>query len=313
MTEAAPFFHDIAQGPPSARAFWVRACDGVRLRLAIWPEGTRGTVLLFPGRTEYVEKYGRTAGDLATHGYATITLDWRGQGLADRVPEDRRVGYVGRFSDFQLDVAEMLALARAHGLPEPYYLLAHSMGGSIGLTALHEDLPVNAAVFSAPMWGISMAPHLRPAAWVLSWASRFVGQGERLAPGTKPKTYVCDVPFEGNMLTTDPDMFAYMRAQLSARPDLALGGPSLNWLYEALRETHRNARLDMPDIPALTLLGAQERIVDARPIHAMMARWPGSQFEVIEGAEHEVLMETPAVRARVIDASVALFGAHVSQ
>ncbi|WP_323032714.1 hypothetical protein [Paracoccus sp. (in: a-proteobacteria)] len=37
---------------PLARAFWLRAEDGVRLRAAHWAAGgASGTVLLFPGRT----------------------------------------------------------------------------------------------------------------------------------------------------------------------------------------------------------------------------------------------------------------------
>ena len=37
----------------------MQADDGVTLRLAHWPAASdsRGGVLLFPGRTEYIEKY----------------------------------------------------------------------------------------------------------------------------------------------------------------------------------------------------------------------------------------------------------------
>jgi len=44
----------------------------------------KGTVLLFPGRTEYIEKYGPAAADFLARGFATVVIDWRGQGLADR-------------------------------------------------------------------------------------------------------------------------------------------------------------------------------------------------------------------------------------
>ena len=92
----APFFRDIADGPGTGRAIWVHAEDGVRLRLGYWPlEGAKGTVLIMPGRTEYVEKYGRVARELAARGYAAVALDWRGQGLADRLGRVPSVGHVG--------------------------------------------------------------------------------------------------------------------------------------------------------------------------------------------------------------------------
>ena len=104
--EPAPFHADLAEGPAGARAHWVHTSDGLRIRLGHFPaEEPRGTVLLFPGRTEYIEKYGRTASDLAAGGYDTLCIDWRGQGLADRLLEDVRTGHVHVFEDYQRDVA----------------------------------------------------------------------------------------------------------------------------------------------------------------------------------------------------------------
>ncbi|MCG6903628.1 MAG: alpha/beta hydrolase [Rhodobacter sp.] len=310
MSEPAPFYHDIADGPAEADAIWVTASDGVRLRLAIWPGGAKGTVLLFPGRTEYLEKYGRAAGALADLGFATIAIDWRGQGLADRLTDNPMLGFVDRFDDYQLDVAELLATAQERGLPQPYYLVAHSMGGAIGLRALIRGLPVKAVVFSAPMWGISISPAMRPLAWVLSSVGRWVWGGHQLTPGTSAQTYVMEAPFEDNMLTRDPDMYAYMQSQLAAHPELALGGPSLHWLYEALTESWRTEREPAPALPCLTFLGSNERVVDVPPIHARMRDWPGGRLELIENAEHEVMMETPAVRDRVFAEMAAHFSAH---
>jgi lysophospholipase len=73
----APLYSDVAEGPEGGKAYWVTARDGVRLRVAAWAKGTKGTVLLMPGRTEYVEKYGRIAGDLAAEGFAMMAIDWR--------------------------------------------------------------------------------------------------------------------------------------------------------------------------------------------------------------------------------------------
>ncbi len=310
MSEDAPFHHDVALGPASARAVWVHTPDGSRLRVGLWPEGDKGTVLLFPGRTEYIEKYGLLAGDLNAMGYAVAAIDWRGQGLADRDLPDPNTGHIGEFTDYQQDVAALLACADGQGLPRPRYLLAHSMGGCIGLRALIEGLDVQAAVFSAPMWGIAISGLMRPVAWSMSWAARSVGLGHHYVPGTKPETYVHQFPFQDNVLTTDPDQFAYMQNQLSVHPDLALGGPSLTWLYKALHECRILAALPAPDAPALTFLGSNERVVDAAPVHARMADWPKGELALIDGAEHEVLMEAPAMRDAVLARIKAHFAAH---
>ena len=297
----APFLADLAEGPRDGRAVWIRADDGVRLRVGAWrPAGAaEGTVLMFPGRTEYIEKYGRVASDFAAAGLATIAIDWRGQGLSDRLTDDEMSGHVHLFADYQKDVAALCDAARALDLPEPWFLLAHSMGGCLGLRAVLDGLPVAAAAFSAPMWGIRIAWHLRPLAWSLSWGSRGLGFDGAYAPGTDAASYVVTEPFATNKLTTDAESYGYMLRQIEAEPRLGLGGPSLRWLYEALRETRRLSRAPAPDLPGLCLLGTREEIVDTGRIHRRMAGWPGARLELLDGGRHEVLMEGPDTRRRL--------------
>lgn len=295
--ERAPFFDDIAEGPDDGNAWWLTARDGMRVRIAAWArQAEKGTILLFPGRSEYAEKYGRTAADLAACGFATIAIDWRGQGLADRMLDDPMVGHVHAFQDYQSDVAALLDAAEVLDLPRPFYLLAHSMGGCIGLRAVMEGLPVAACVFSGPMWGIQMADALRPVAWSLSWSSRKIGMGHAYAPGTEPESYVLSEPFETNKLTRDRDMYDHMIRHLEAHPELGLGGPSLRWLHEALSECRALRREPSPPLPCLTLVGDAEEIVDVGRIHERMARWPGGKLETINAGRHEVLMEDAATR-----------------
>ncbi|MCR9147507.1 MAG: alpha/beta hydrolase [Rhodobacteraceae bacterium] len=304
-----PFYADLAEGPRNGRAIWVRAKDGVRLRVAAWcpPDTPGGTVILFPGRTEYVEKYGRVAADFAAVGLATVTIDWRGQGLSDRLTPDEMSGHVHLFADYQMDVAAMCEAAKALDLPRPWYLLAHSMGGCIGLRSLLNGLPVAAAAFSAPMWGIRISRLLRPVAWSLSWGSRGIGLDHIYAPGTASTSYVLTEPFEANKLTTDADSYAYMIRQVQADPRLGLGGPSLRWLYEALRETRTLSRLPGPNLPCLTLLGTEEDIVDTDRIHDRVAQWPGARLNIVESARHEVLMEDAPTRRRLTGEIAAFF------
>lgn len=308
MTDA-PFHAALADGPAGAVCRWLKP-GAMRIRVAYWHTGQKGTVLMLPGRTECIEKYGRMAGDMAARGYSVITIDWRGQGLADRALPDRNSGHVDDFAEYQEDLDAMLAEAERAGLPKPWFLMAHSMGGCIGLRALMRKVPVRAAVFSAPMWGISMAAWLRPVATVVTTLAGSLGQAHRYAPTTGPETYLLQVPFEGNVLTTDREMWAYMKAQVEAVPDLALGGPSLAWLRAALRECGALSAMPAPAIPTICALGTAEKVVDVPPIHLRMAAWANGQLDLYPGAEHEIMMEGPAVRQRFYDRAAVLFDAN---
>lgn len=307
---SAPLYADLALGPEGGEAFWVTAEDGIRLRVALWPVGPKGTVLLFPGRTEYVEKYGMTAGELQARGFATLVIDWRGQGLADRLLPDRMMGHVDDFLAYQHDVRAALGLARAMGLPEPYFLMSHSMGGCIALRSLMEGLPVRAASFSAPMWGIAMAAWMRPFAQTLAQISGWFGQAHRLAPSTSENCYVAEAEFGGNVLTTDPEMWRLMKRQVTARPELALGGPSLGWVNAALAECHALSMMAAPPYPALTAMGTAEKVVDTGPVHLRMSGWRNGRLELFHGAEHELPMEVAVFRDRYFDMTAALFTQH---
>lgn len=308
--EAAPFFTDVHPARVSGAAHWIKTDDGLRLRVGRWsPDAPRGTILMFPGRTEYVEKYAIVADEMAQRGFATLAIDWRGQGLADRMLDDPRTGHVNAFDDYQTDVQAMVAAARALALPEPWFLIGHSMGGCIGLRALYNDLPVAAAAFTGPMWGIRISPYLRPVAWALGRVMPVIGQGHRLPPTTDITPYVLAAPFEDNVLTTDREMFDMMRDQLRGHPELALGGPSFVWLRKALDETLELAQLPAPQVPCVTYLGDNERIVHVGRIEARMQSWPNGTLHVIPGGEHEVLMETPQIRTEIFDGLAAHFAA----
>ena len=309
--ENAPFLADVAAAPEGAETHWMTTADGVRIRAASWPVPTaaKGTVLLFPGRTEYVEKYGPSAGEYLARGFAFATVDWRGQGLADRACPDPRLGHVDDYDEYQRDVDAFLAFAEAKALPKPWFLVGHSMGGCIGLRTLHRGLGFSGAAFSAPMWGLEIAPHLWPVAWATASIGPLVGLGKAKTPGTDIETYVIAEPFADNQLTTDPDRYAWLKAHLVAHPDLALGGPTLAWLRASLTETRALAGLPAPSQPALTFLGTHERIVNPAAVHAQMDKWSNGSLTLIDAAEHEIMMEKTDTRTRFYDDSAALFAA----
>ena len=315
MMQAAPLYDQAARGPDGhgpdgGEAVFVTTPDGARLRLAHWPAmgPARGTVLVFNGRSEYVEKFGPVAARLVAAGWHVVTLDWRGQGLSSRHHPEPLRGHVADFGEYQTDVAALMQFVQARGLPAPLHLLSHSMGGAIALRAIYDGLPVVSSAFSAPMWGIRAFPLPQAMAARLATSLHGRGQGGMLTPTTTRAGYVLQAAFRWNMLTRDPQMWHWMRQHLTAHPDLNLGGPSITWLDAAFREMTDLARRPSPNLPALAAMGTRERIVCKQAIRRRMAEWPGGKLEIHAGAEHEILMERPVHRDRFTAATLVLFG-----
>ena len=252
------------------------------------------------GRFGYVERYGRVAQSFADNGFSTVVVDWRSQGLSDRMADDPQAGHIHHFSDYQKDVSAMMQVVESLEMPKPYYLVGGSMGACIGLRAMLDGLPVAAAAFISPMWGIKMSAVQRIAAWPLSWAAKAVGQGHRYVPGESSEIYVLDTPFEDNNLTHNAGMYDYWIEQAKSAPELQIGGPTMTWLFEALSECRSLSPVPSPNIPCITFCGELDRLVDNDSIKARMAKWANGEFSMIRNAKHDVLTEIPEIGGDVM-------------
>ena len=99
----------------------IKTPDGAELRFARWapPAGRKGTVCVFTGRTEQIEKYFETVRDLRERGFAVAMIDWRGQGHSSRRLRDPRKGYVRDFADFEVDVETFVQQVVLPDCPPP--------------------------------------------------------------------------------------------------------------------------------------------------------------------------------------------------
>ncbi|MCL5775787.1 alpha/beta hydrolase [Limibaculum sp. FT325] len=303
---------------PPGGAAWDRplrfaAADGVGLRGGVWnPSGGRGHVVLLPGRTEFLEKLSIPAAALAARGFAVAGLDWRGQGLSDRVLPDALKGHVGDFAEYRADLAALLAQPEVADLPRPRVLVAHSMGGCIALGALlRGELAADAAILSAPMLGISLNPALRAASAVVVTLGMRLGQHHLWAPLPEPaRPYVLQ-GFDGNVLTGDRALFDWIVEVLRREPALRLGqAPTLGWLDAASAEMRWIARAARPlGLPALALIGSEERVVDPAALRRTAPRL-GLDIGEIAGARHEIFLEAAPVRAAAWQAIDAFLDRH---
>ncbi len=296
--ETAPLYEDVADAPDGGHAYFVRAADGTRIRFALWGGGTQGLAVVMPGRTECIEKYGRVARKLVERGFAVAIIDWRGQGLSDRLNNSTAIGHVDSFSDYQSDLTAVLTHPEVASIAGPRVMFAHSMGGCIGLRALLEGTAFNAAVFSAPMWGLNLPGANKLLAPVLANAGVALGLGKKTIIGQPKGFYLTRAAFEGNNLTHDRGHWDYMRAQIEKHPDLALGSPSFNWLKGALNEFKYFDSIDMPATKTLMFVGSDESVISPKAIHKQSQRFANGTLIEINGARHEVWMETPERQAQ---------------
>ncbi len=276
--------------------------DGVALRFARWkpPAGRRGTVCIFPGRSEWIEKYFETVRDLRARGFAVAVLDWRGQGLSDRALHDRHKGYVRNFSEYDLDLEAFMREVVLPDCPPPIFALGHSMGATVLLRAVYRGHRwFDRIVLSAPMLAVAMVNSMSIAGTLVR-VMRLGGLGNSYVPGRY--VGVLDLrPFAGNILTTDPVRYARNGAVLEAEPALALGGPTVAWCDAAFRAMRA---LSEPSYPArirqpiLIVAAGRDAIVSNAAIEDFATLLRAGSHLVVVGAQHEILMEQDRFRSQ---------------
>jgi len=294
--------------PEGAVVEWVAAPDGTRLRVARWcpAAATRGTVVLLNGRSEFIEKYFEIIRALLSRGFAVATLDWRGQGLSDRALPNRHKGHVEDFDLYVSDLRQIIETVVRPSCGPPYHAVCHSMGGNIGLRYLgvHADT-FSSALFSAPMWGIGKAARATALLRTVSFVTRALGLGSRYVPGAGGDWAPGAYPFEENTLTSDRDRFDRANTQLEEEPRLALGGPTLGWVTQAVASmdvVHGPGFPEAIELPVSVFSATDDALVSLAAQHQIAARLPNAKHVVVEGARHELMMEVDAHRDRILAA-----------
>ncbi len=286
--------------PPGAIVDQLRAADGVRLRAARWaPEGeSRGTVALLPGRAEFIEKHFETIGDLVARGYCVAALDWRGQGGSERQLDNPMKGHIDEFSLYERDFGAFVTDVLGPFCPRPWFGLAHSMGAAILLMIARAGrCPFERVVLTSPMVAIAGVGRPEIVRFVIE-ALDAVGLGGAFAPGGS-ETPLSLGPFAGNPLTSDPVRFARMASAVNANRSIAIGWPTVGWLRAAFRLMRRFEDFDYPRsilTPALVIASGADRVIDLRACERFSSRLRAGRLVVIDGAEHEILIERDKFR-----------------
>jgi lysophospholipase len=286
--------------PDGATVGTVKTADGVMLRFARFdpPAGRKGTLVVLPGRAEFIEKYFEVVHDARARGFAVAMLDWRGQGLSERSLGNARKGHVYDFAEYDRDLEAFVKEIVLPDCPAPYYALGHSMGAAVLIRSVQGGRRwFDRIVLSAPMISLVRAagtPYARLTARLL----RLAGMGTSYIPGGGG-TPINTLPFVGNRLTSDPVRYARTSAIIEAEPTLAIGSPTIAWIDCAFRAMTAFAdpsyagRLRQP---LLLVAAGQDQIVSTPATGGFAVRLRAGSHLVIPGAKHELLMEQDRYR-----------------
>jgi lysophospholipase len=288
--------------PETAVSGTLKTADGVTLRFARWhpPPGRKGTVCLFHGRAEFIEKYFETARELRARGFAVATLDWRGQGMSDRQLSDRRKGHVGDFSEYELDVEAFMNDVVLPDCPPPLFAVGHSMGGSVMMRIARQGRRwFDRVVLSAPMIELE---GLRGSfvSKNVAKAMRYAGMGSSYVPGGSG-TFIATGPYIGNPATSDPVRHARTKAVLEAEPELGIGSPTVAWANAAFRVIDDFADPAYPSKirqPLMLVAAGRDNIVSTAAIEDFAIRLRAGSHLIVAGSRHELMMEQDRYRVQ---------------
>jgi lysophospholipase len=264
-----------------------------------------GVVVVLPGLSEFCEKYFEIARAMLERNLGVFVLDWRGQGKSDRYLGNPHKRHSAGLDE---DVADLHQLITQHVQPAandaPLVMLAHSMGGNIGLRYMIDHPGIfTCAALSSPMLGIQAARLLPTGlrhgiATVLHklMGDSYIFGGGDWQPDFRDKQ-------AKNILSSDPVRSAVHNAWCVYDPALQVGNATFRWLHEALISCHA---LNAPGaaekiaVPCLIAVAGKDRLVDNAAILRFSRRLPDVGILALKDANHEILMERDEIRDKFL-------------
>ncbi|WP_117236422.1 alpha/beta fold hydrolase [Vibrio maerlii] len=291
--------------------------DKVSLHWVKWhnPDHNKN-LLVVNGRIECAEKYQELFYDLYQQGFNIYSYDHRGQGISDRLTDNKDIGHVGEFEDYLQDVRHLVKLFGLSSETDNY-ILAHSMGGCIATRYVQTtpNHPFKALSVSAPMYGVNLSPLMKPVAMMIAQLLTAFHAKPAYAPGHKP---YYRKPFEGNYLSSCEIRYCWFRDLYEQKPEIRIGGPSTRWVWQGLMAAKQCIQQTRQvKIPLLLMQAEADEIVSNQAqnqfINKLMKTNSASRLEVLTGSRHELLFERDTIRNLTLDATIKFFNQHASE
>lgn len=270
-------------------------------------------IIVVNGRAESYWRYQEVFYNLLENGFDIISYDHRGQGASQRLTTNKQLGHVNKFNDYIDDLDKFInTIVMPHNYKNKHFL-AHSMGGAItSLFLAQTDIIFNSCALCSPMHGINLPFMLKNIAPSLTkFMSKYkkspsfvIGHGPY-----KPK------PFINNPLTQSQQRYNWSLELLNNKPELQIGGPSDNWVYESIiaGENCLNSTKNITT-PLFILQAGNETIVDNKAQNQfydlLIKEQKDCQWLTIPSARHEILFEIDEYRQLALKQIIRYFDSY---
>ncbi len=264
-------------------------------------------IFILPGLSEYAEKYIETITYFNDLNYNVVIIDWAYQGLSNRFDPNRHKRHSDGISADISDLRFLITQKIKSNLP--HYMLAHSMGGNIGMRYVIEHPQTFEAISaSAPMLGIKgICECLK----ITNFLLRILSPLKNFyVPGGHDWSERDRKDIINNMFSHDKERKEVHNAWMVVNPQLQVGNPTYQWLKENMNSicTLKNkTELEKITVPVLLGLAANDKVVDNKSIINADRHLPNSQILELEGSAHEILMECDPIRNNFLSKTIALF------
>lgn len=284
--------------------------EGRKLRYGhVSPESPRAAVLCLQGLSEFTEKYFETARDCLSQNLAFYALDWMGQGKSDRYfkgsQKRHSLGYERDLSDLHVFMTGHVSRSNL-----PLALLAHSMGGHIGLRYMHLNPGAfRCAAFSAPLMGFKAFKLIPHSLALFTTTLANAALCDAYAPGFSDwREEIRSIPAI-NFYSSDPARSAVHNAWSLADPALQVGGITYGWLHETQKSIislWRKGVVESIHVPCLIGMAGRDRFVSNTALRGAAKLTPHIRLLEFPSSLHEIIMEKDEIRKPFLESFFSL-------
>lgn len=252
----------------------VQSIDGALLGLQSWQaENPNAVMIAVHGMNDYANAFALAGAWWVAHGgITTYAFDQRGFGRSPGFGT-----WPGR-ETLQADLRATIAAVRARHPDLPVYVLGHSMGAAVVMTA-EADNPLNAdgLILAAPgVWGANAMPP--PYLWTLEMAA-FVAPGKTLTGERAQRQSTDNIELLREMFV-DPLVIK------PTRMDAVLG------VVRLMGQANKDADNINGDV--LYLLGEKDEIIPVKAMEKVADRIDGAEVRRYENGWHLLLRDLQA-------------------
>ncbi len=246
--------------------------------------------------------------DLFKRGYDIYTYDHRGQGTSPHLsPSDSEINHIEHFKDYTKDFQKFLDLVKKENPGSPLFLLAHSMGGAIAADYLENTIssPFSAIVLMTPMFEINFSKH----GLHISEETVLVDVSLNMVLNPSAANQYAYPQEDGDVDWTKwtqqmmHPRFAKMVELCKEKPDIVVGGPSNQWLEEAIRASQsiRDQAAKIEE-SVLIITAQNDTMVINKTTEEAASKIPKATCEMVEGASHTLLQfDEDSLRNQALD------------